>query len=83
MPADDPVGLCARCAHAAVQRSERGNEFWRCLRADAESDFRRYPPLPVLRCTGFAEGGTLPADRGAAGPDPGPVGPTARERGER
>jgi hypothetical protein len=57
MPANERVGLCARCAHAAVQRGARGAEFWRCLRADADPAFRRYPPLPVRRCDGFAEDG--------------------------
>jgi hypothetical protein len=51
----DP-GLCARCTHARVQRSARGSAFWRCLRADTDPAFRRYPPLPVLRCPGFEPG---------------------------
>jgi hypothetical protein len=51
----DP-GLCARCAHARVQRSARGSRFWRCRRADLDPAFRRYPPLPVLRCPGFEAG---------------------------
>jgi hypothetical protein len=60
------VGLCARCAHAAVQRSSRGSTFWRCRRADSDPAFRRYPPLPVLRCPGFEGGGKLAAVDGAA-----------------
>jgi hypothetical protein len=44
------VGLCARCAHASVQRSARGSEFWRCRRADSDETLRRYPPLPVRAC---------------------------------
>jgi len=47
------VGLCASCRHAAVQESARGSRFWRCLRADRESGYLRYPPLPVERCGGF------------------------------
>jgi hypothetical protein len=46
------VGLCARCSHARVKRSKRGGAFWRCARADEDPAFRRYPPLPVLRCPG-------------------------------
>jgi hypothetical protein len=56
---DDPaarVGLCAGCAHAAVQRSARGSEFWRCRRADVDPSLRRYPPLPVLACRAFEPG---------------------------
>jgi hypothetical protein len=50
------AGLCARCAQARVQRSARGSAFWRCLRADRDPAFQRYPPLPVLRCPGFEPG---------------------------
>jgi hypothetical protein len=48
----DAAGLCAACRHARVQRNPRGNTFWRCARADTDPRFRRYPPLPVLRCEG-------------------------------
>jgi hypothetical protein len=47
------VGLCAECRHARVQRNARGSKFWRCLRADTEPEFERYPRLPVLRCPGY------------------------------
>jgi hypothetical protein len=50
------VGLCARCRFAALQRSARGGRFWRCLRADADPAYLRYPPLPVRACPGFAPG---------------------------
>jgi hypothetical protein len=49
------VGLCAGCGFAAVQRGASGR-FWRCRRADSDPAYRRYPPLPVLRCAGFAPG---------------------------
>jgi hypothetical protein len=49
------VGLCARCRFAVVQPSARGSRFWRCLRADSDPAYRRYPPLPVLRCAGFEQ----------------------------
>jgi hypothetical protein len=50
------VGLCARCAHAAVQRSARGSEFWRCRGADTDPALKRYPPLPVRACHGYEPG---------------------------
>jgi hypothetical protein len=50
------VGLCAGCAHASVQRSARGSEFWRCRRADVDPTLRRYPPLPVRACHAFERG---------------------------
>jgi hypothetical protein len=60
------VGLCARCAFARLTTSARGSRFWRCLRADSDPAYPRYPSLPVLRCPGFEQRGTLgpeePAD---------------------
>jgi len=50
------VGLCAGCVHAAVQRSARGSEFWRCRKADEDATLRRYPPLPVRACHAFTPG---------------------------
>jgi hypothetical protein len=52
-PPRPEVGLCARCRHARVQRNARGATFWRCLRADADPRFVRYPRLPVRECAGF------------------------------
>lgn len=59
------VGLCSGCAHARVQRSAKGFEFWRCLRAEADPHYLRYPPLPVRACAGYeaAEGGSAPPPR--------------------
>ena len=52
-PPDAPTaGLCASCAHVRVQRSDRGTEFLRCAKAETDPRYRKYPPLPVLRCAG-------------------------------
>ncbi len=47
------VGLCAQCRHAAAQRNARGSGFLRCLRAESDRSYPRYPPLPVEDCPGF------------------------------
>jgi hypothetical protein len=47
------IGLCVECRHARVQRSARGSEFWRCLRAGTDAAYPRYPALPVRECAGF------------------------------
>jgi hypothetical protein len=47
------VGLCAECAHARCIRSAKGSEFWLCNRAQSDPRFKKYPPLPVVRCSGF------------------------------
>lgn len=54
----DP-GLCGACRHGIPQASARGSVFWRCRRAESDSRFLRYPPLPVRACEGFGptEGG--------------------------
>ena len=46
------VGLCADCRHARTQETARGSVFWRCLRAEDDPRFRRYPALPVRVCAG-------------------------------
>ncbi len=51
------VGLCARCRHARTQPTSRGSIFWRCLRAETDARYVRYPPLPVRACPGFEERG--------------------------
>jgi hypothetical protein len=47
------VGLCAGCRHASRQGNARGSEFWRCLRAETDPRFPRYPRLPVRECRGY------------------------------
>jgi hypothetical protein len=48
------IGLCASCRHARQIRSAKGSEFWLCERSTSEPQrFRKYPPLPVMRCTGY------------------------------
>ena len=49
------VGLCADCRHAREQRSARGSTFWRCVRAETDARFLRYPALPVRECPGFEQ----------------------------
>lgn len=54
--ASDPrVGLCADCRFGRAQPSAKGAVFWRCLRARSDPAYRPYPPLPVIRCAGFAQ----------------------------
>jgi hypothetical protein len=50
---DRRVGLCARCRHARTQTTKRDSTFWRCLRAETDPRFVRYPALPVRECSGF------------------------------
>jgi len=54
------AGLCATCRHARVQTAARGSVFWRCLRAETDPRFARYPRLPVHACAGYERG--MPAE---------------------
>ena len=66
----DRVGLCQRCVHARIVPTPRST-FWRCMLAETDARFERYPRLPVLSCVGFT---TAKAEK-ADGPDeesPGP-----------
>lgn len=46
----DP-GLCADCVEARKIVSGKGSVFWRCAVADRVEGWRKYPQLPVLRCS--------------------------------
>lgn len=50
------IGLCGICRYRRTQASKRGGVFYRCARADDDPSFPRYPPLPVLRCSGHEPG---------------------------
>lgn len=47
------VGLCADCAFSRVIESARGSAFYLCERSRTDPAFPKYPPLPVLRCSGY------------------------------
>ena len=53
-PVIDPrVGLCSVCRHHRVTGNRRGSQFHLCELSKADTRFRRYPPLPIMRCSGF------------------------------
>ena len=47
------LGLCEKCTFMRVVESKRGSIFYLCERSFEDSRYRKYPPLPVLACTGF------------------------------
>ncbi len=49
------VGLCAACKHASVVRSAKGSTFMMCELAKTDTNFNKYPPLPVIQCVGYQE----------------------------
>jgi hypothetical protein len=49
----ESVGLCFTCRWMRTVTSRRGSTFYRCMRADSDPRFVRYPPLPVRACPGY------------------------------
>ena len=52
IPTSHP-GLCAACQHMERTETRRGSVFYRCLRAQTDLSFPKYPPLPVRQCRGY------------------------------
>lgn len=52
---EDPVGLCAQCAHVKIIQSDRRSVFYQCRRSFIDSRFPKYPQLPVRNCLGYEE----------------------------
>ena len=49
-------GLCDDCRNRKVVVTDRGSVFYRCLLAEQDGRFPKYPRLPVLVCTGWRPG---------------------------
>ncbi len=58
MPNSDSVGLCLTCVWVRSTTNRRGSVFFRCLRAETDPRFVRYPPLPVRSCVGYEPNAT-------------------------
>ena len=71
-PGERP-GLCLHCVHAQRVAS-RTSLYWRCVLAESDARFERYPRLPVLHCDGFvpAHGALGDPAKGPGGDPPGP-----------
>ncbi|MBI5431504.1 MAG: hypothetical protein HZA52_01605 [Planctomycetes bacterium] len=48
------ASLCARCRHVQLVESAKGSVFLLCALAKTDPRFPKYPPQPVLACSGFA-----------------------------
>lgn len=46
------AGLCDTCRHQQVVRNTRGSAFSLCRRSRTQSEFPRYPRVPVRACAG-------------------------------
>jgi hypothetical protein len=52
---DPRVGLCGDCEHCRIVKSQRSS-FYMCQLSFTNPEYRKYPPLPVLRCHGYQPG---------------------------
>ncbi len=48
-----PVGLCQTCSYSREVASPRGPVFWLCRKSVTDSEFLKYPVLPVEQCLGY------------------------------
>jgi len=46
------AGLCDSCVHQQLVHTTRGSTFSLCRRSKTETEYAKYPRLPVLRCPG-------------------------------
>lgn len=56
-------GLCASCRHARLAVAAEA-VYLRCILAERDAAYARYPRLPIWRCLGFEAEGSVAADPG-------------------
>ncbi|MFZ0296436.1 MAG: hypothetical protein WAL52_22680 [Candidatus Sulfotelmatobacter sp.] len=49
------AGLCKDCQHARIITSDRPSAFLQCQLSFTDSQFAKYPRLPVLTCSGYVK----------------------------
>ncbi len=47
--------LCLSCLYLRTVSTARGSQFILCLLSEERSEYRKYPPQPVLDCEGYKE----------------------------
>lgn len=52
-PTFEIAGLCSQCQHARLIESSKGSVFLLCELSKTDSQFSKYPRLPVLTCPGY------------------------------
>ena len=52
-PTQPDPGLCKTCIYSRRIESDRGSIFFRCELSFEDSQFAKYPRLPVLICPGY------------------------------
>jgi hypothetical protein len=47
--------LCQACAHVRLITSAKGSTFLLCEVSLVDARFAKYPPQPVVQCSGYAQ----------------------------
>jgi hypothetical protein len=63
-------GLCASCHYMERTETRGGSVFYRCLRAQTDPSFPKYPPLPVRQCRGYQPQATAEATNASSAETP-------------
>jgi hypothetical protein len=59
------TSLCHSCSWLRLITSGRGSRFFLCRKAQDDPRYAKYPPQPILRCSGYER--ALPVEPPAAG----------------
>jgi hypothetical protein len=49
------ISLCERCQWMREVISGKGSRFLLCTLSQTDTQFAKYPPQPVTRCSGFGQ----------------------------
>ena len=47
--------LCTTCVHVRIIVSGKGSRFLLCQLSQQDGAYLKYPPQPVIRCTGYTK----------------------------
>lgn len=53
------IGLCENCQHVKKVTSNRGSTFYLCMISQIDSEYKKYPPLPVTACKKYTKKETM------------------------
>ncbi len=54
-PRDPSLGLCGSCRYRREVIGRQGAMYVLCRRAESDSNYPKYPRVPMLRCAGYEE----------------------------
>jgi hypothetical protein len=55
------LSLCETCVHVREVVTPRGSRFQLCQLSTTNAHYAKYPPQPVVRCSGYQKANAAPA----------------------